>query len=201
MVPFRTATSDDHDAVSTTVTAAFATDPLWGPLLYGSDGDDSVARRWWDLYVDGALRYPSLGFAGDGDAITVWIPPGGTELDADGEAAVHRLVQESLPERADDLADVERLFEEAHPTDPHWYLSLFATRPESRGQGIGMALLRHDLERIDALGMPAYLESSNPANDARYAREGFEKVGEFTVPGTGAVVSTMWRAARVRPSA
>lgn len=42
----------------------------------------------------------------------------------------------------------------------------------------------------------AYLESSNPANDGRYARLGFEPVGQFSYPGDGPVVTTMWREAR-----
>jgi len=85
-------------------------------------------------------------------------------------------------------------FEAAHPHDePHYYLSLFATRPESRGRGIGMALLREDLAAYDAEGVPTYLESSNPANDARYAAVGYRAVGRFEHSSTGAPVTTMWR--------
>ena len=56
-----------------------------------------------------------------------------------------------------------------------------------------MALLAENLERIDALGMPAYLESSNPANNRRYERHGFEAVGSFNPPGSPIPVTTMWR--------
>jgi hypothetical protein len=44
--------------------------------------------------------------------------------------------------------------------------------------------------------MPAYLESTNPANDERYKGVGFEPIGEFSYPGGGPVVTTMWRPAR-----
>jgi hypothetical protein len=44
-----------------------------------------------------------------------------------------------------------------------------------------MGLLAHDLELIDAEGFPAYLESSNPANNRRYAMLGFEPIGEFLI--------------------
>jgi hypothetical protein len=53
-----------------------------------------------------------------------------------------------------------------------------------------------DLALIDADGFPAYLESSNPANNHRYAGVGFEEVGEFSYPGGDPVVTTMWRPAR-----
>jgi predicted N-acetyltransferase YhbS len=68
--------------------------------------------------------------------------------------------------------------------------------PEKRGKGIGMALLEHDLALIDADGFPAYLESSNPGNNHRYAAVGFEAVADFSLPGGGPVVTTMWRPAR-----
>ena len=82
------------------------------------------------------------------------------------------------------------------PTEPpHFYLSLLGTHDDSRGRGIGMGLLAENLRRIDSLGMPAYLESTNPVNDARYEKQGFERTGSFTVP-TGVVVATMWREPR-----
>jgi hypothetical protein len=59
-----------------------------------------------------------------------------------------------------------------------------------------MRLLAHDLELIDAEHVPAYLESSNPANNHRYASVGFEPLGEFGYPCGGPVVTTMWRRTR-----
>ncbi len=68
---------------------------------------------------------------------------------------------------------------EVRPTEPHWYLAtLGATTP---GRGIGSALLRHGLDRVDG---PAYLESSNPRNVPLYQRFGFEVVREITVAGS-----------------
>ena len=65
-----------------------------------------------------------------------------------------------------------------------------------RGHGLGIALLADNLARIDAEHMPAYLESSNPANNARYSRLGFEQRGAFSVIDGGPIVTTMWRSAR-----
>jgi RimJ/RimL family protein N-acetyltransferase len=49
---------------------------------------------------------------------------------------------------------------------------------------------------VDARHFPAYLESSNPRNLARYERLGFRPIGEFTLVGNGPTVTTMWRVAR-----
>jgi hypothetical protein len=59
-----------------------------------------------------------------------------------------------------------------------------------------MALLRENLELIDAEHAPAYLESTNPANLDRYRGVGFEEVGGFSAPNGGPAVTTMWRAPR-----
>ena len=61
-----------------------------------------------------------------------------------------------------------------------------------------MELLAANLARIDDEGLPAYLESSNPANDERYERVGFERVGEFSTPDGSHTVVTMWREPRQR---
>jgi ribosomal protein S18 acetylase RimI-like enzyme len=88
-------------------------------------------------------------------------------------------------------------FEQAHPRDqPHYYLSLLATHPACAGRGLGMSLLAESLARIDLEHSPAYLESSNPANNHRYERYGFERTREFFPPGSATPVTTMWREAR-----
>ncbi|MDE2290533.1 MAG: GNAT family N-acetyltransferase, partial [Elusimicrobia bacterium] len=63
-----------------------------------------------------------------------------------------------------------------HPREPHWYLQLLAVEPGSQRSGIGTALLAPALERIDAEGAPAYLETQDEANLAYYARVGFALV-------------------------
>jgi ketosteroid isomerase-like protein len=88
-------------------------------------------------------------------------------------------------------------FEASHPRDrPHYYLSLLGTHPDRRGAGLGMGLLAENLERIDEQGMPAFLESSNPVNDSRYERLGFQRIGEFSTPDGSNLVATMWREPR-----
>jgi GNAT superfamily N-acetyltransferase len=199
MEPYRTATPDDAAAIAEIVTLAFSTDPLWGPLLSRPDGGLAHQRAYWDIVVAGALRYPATGAALDDGrigAVAIWIPWGATELTEEQEQQVDDLIRAELPERVDELHELFRRFEESRPHEPHHYLSLFAAHPEHRGRGLGMGLLRHDLERLDELGIAAYLESSNPANDARYAGVGFELVGRFESPMTGAPVTTMWRSPR-----
>ena len=85
-------------------------------------------------------------------------------------------------------------FDSNHPRQTaHYYLSLLGTHPDHRGQGKGMALLAANLAQLDELDVPAYLESSNRANDHRYERLGFVHVGEFAAPGGRPTLACMWR--------
>ena len=66
-----------------------------------------------------------------------------------------------------------REIERRHPVVPHYYLSVLGTDPDQQGGGIGSALLAPVLDRCDADGVAAYLESSKESNVAFYARHGF----------------------------
>jgi len=155
-----------------------------------------LARARADGYA-AFLRYPHTWLTGGGEAAAVWIPPGGTEMTPEQEQRLAGLAAGHLGPAADACLELVRRFEAAHPwAEPHYYLTLLGTHPDHRGQGIGMRLLAHNLDLVDAAHLPAYLESTNPANNRRYASVGFEPHGEFCYPGGGPVVTTMWRPAR-----
>jgi GNAT superfamily N-acetyltransferase len=193
----RRASPADADLVVEIITLAFAHDPLWSWAMRREDRRTDHQAAFWQLFVEGALRYPWTWLTDGGEATSIWIPPDGTELSDEQEGRLAELGTQHLGSGADDYLELLARFDAAHPRDePHYYLTLLATHPEHRGRGIGMWLLAHDLELIDREHRPAYLESSNPANNRRYESVGFARVGEFSYPGNGPHVTTMWRPAR-----
>ena len=194
----RPATLDDVDPVVETLTLAFLHDPVWSVALARPDGSTDHHAAYWRLYVEGALRYSTVFLTEDASAISVWIPPAGTELSDAGEEAVEQLVKATLePGAVRAMFELWERFAANHPHDePHAYLSLLATHPDHQGRGLGQRLLAEDLERWDAAGVPAYLESTNPGNDHRYERAGFRRVGGFRAVLDDAAISTMWRSPR-----
>jgi GNAT superfamily N-acetyltransferase len=146
--------------------------------------------------VENALRLPCVWVLGDFAAVSILIPPGESELTEEGEARAEELAGELAGDRAPQVLELLSRFEASHPHDPpHYYLTLLGTDRQRRGNGYGMELLRRNLAAVDAEGVPAYLESSNPANDARYERLGFTPHGSFGRPDGGMTVTTMWREA------
>jgi ribosomal protein S18 acetylase RimI-like enzyme len=193
----RAATAADLGSITSTISLAFHDDPTWSWAFPDPTRRQEQYAAFWELMIRGALRYPWVLCTSGCEAVAVWIPPGATELDGEGDARLEPLLRELVGEHADDVLELLDRFDAAMPRgEPYYYLTLLATHPNHRGHGIGMQLLAESLRRIDAEHAACYLESSNPANDHRYARYGFGRIGAFHPPGSEITVSTMWRDAR-----
>jgi GNAT superfamily N-acetyltransferase len=193
---------DALDAICRTITLAFATDPIWSVALATPDGGTDHHQPYWRIFVEGAMRFGTVHRTEHGEAVSVWLPPGAAqptpELTPELEGDLERLLVQTLdPAGVAAIHGLYARFEASRASIPpgHAYLSLLATHPEHRGQGLGQALLAADLTGWDAVGVPAYLESTNPANDHRYARAGFARIGGFEAVLDGAPVTAMWRPA------
>jgi len=194
-VPARVAGPADLDAIVATLTTAFLDDPLWGPAFPETDRRAGQAAALWRFSVTSSLRYPWTLVTAGAESVAVWIPPGEPELLPGEEAELEALLLERTgPGTTAEIMEIFGQLEAARPSEPHFYLTLLGTHDDHRGQGLGMGLLTENLARIDALGAPAYLESSNPANIRRYERVGFAAHERITI-ATGHVVTTMWRPA------
>lgn len=180
-----------------TLMLAFSTDPVWAPALARSDGNTDHIRPMWRAYVDASLGYGTAWVVDDSAAVALWTPPGEPEMPEETEAEVLNGLEHGLePASFDAILELFDRFEAAHPHEPHAYLGILGTHPDYRGHGIAQQLLAENLRRLDEEATPAYLESTNPVNDHRYERAGFEKVGEFASVLNDAPISTMWHSPR-----
>ncbi|WP_224276566.1 GNAT family N-acetyltransferase [Streptomyces sp. LS1784] len=194
-LPPRVATAADIDAVVRTLTTSFFHDPLWGPAFPDLQRRAVQAAAMWRIYATSALRHQWLLVSENAEAAAVWIPPGREELTAEEAVDLATLLREAAgPDVAEAVLAMGDQFAAARPRQPHFYLTLLGVHDHHRGKGLGMALLAESLARIDALGAPAYLESSNPANLQRYESVGFTALDQIVI-ATGHVVTTMWRPA------
>jgi GNAT superfamily N-acetyltransferase len=192
----RRATAADAGRITTIIAFAFASDPVMGPAMARPDGGTRHHAALWRPFVDGALRFPASWLTAGGEAAAIWIPPDAASMTAEQEERLAELAAEHLGQAADGYLELLDAIHAAHPrAEPHYFLTLLGTHPDHLGRGLGMRLLASSLEPIDAEHRPAYLESSNPANNRKYATVGFEPLGEFACPD-GQVITRMWRPAR-----
>jgi len=194
----RVAVPEDTIKVAGTLAEAFYRDPVWSWAFDDPNHRKAQHEAWFRLLIRSALPRQWVWTTPDYEAVSVWVPPGFPELNEADAARLGPLLEELLGTRAELVFQVFDRFEAAHPRTPdHYYLSLLGTHTDHRGSGIGMSLLAENLSRLDAVGMPAYLESTNPANLRRYESVGFVVCGAFDLPEGGPTVTTMWRSPSV----
>jgi len=189
------ATDSDYDAVMETIAAAFHDDPLWSWIFPDDVERTEQQTTMFGFYVQCALpRGAVLMSDARASATIVYTPPGEPELTEEVESNVEPFLTASLGSHAQSVLKTLERFHDALPDGPpFYYVSLLGTRPDSRGKGIGMALLEEVCAEADAEGKPVYLESTNPENNVRYERHGFVRRTDFWTPNEERVVTTMWR--------
>jgi ribosomal protein S18 acetylase RimI-like enzyme len=169
--------ADQTQAVLDVILLAFARDPMaryWWP-------NPSEYLKSWQPFV---LALGERGFdagtvtaTADFAAAAMWLPP---NLGPDPE----RMASMELPgdERKAALGDQLRAeINRCHPEGAYWYLWVIGVDPRRQGRGLGSALLKHTLAKVDEQGETAYLESSDPKNVPLYERHGFEVVDVIQV--------------------
>ncbi|MGI5519355.1 GNAT family N-acetyltransferase [Micromonospora sp. CA-259024] len=172
------ATPADRDAVVGSLVAAFVKDPVLRYLFPDEETYPRYAAAFFGQLFDKRVHRSSIWTIGGGASVAIWEPPAGSLTGSpEGGFAAH------YP--ADVLARVQGYDEAVHaalPTFPFWYLGVLGTHPDSAGRGWGRAVMRAGLDRAAADGLPAILETSNPANVELYRRAGWEVVDSLSEP-------------------
>lgn len=186
------ASQDESERVVSAIVLAFSADPVtrwvWpDPHQYVTSAPEFV-RAFGGAAFDTETAFHMADFSG----AALWLPPGSSPDEAKMESLIGTTVG---ADKQPQLVEILEGMAHYHPTETHWYLPLLGVDPTRQGQGLGSALLKHTLDRIDADHLPAYLESSNPRNVSLYIRYGFELLGSISVPGAPPVLP-MLRSAR-----
>lgn len=190
----------DLDAVADDLNEAFRTDPQFCWFLRDDAGREAARLRFMRMLVkEVALPTGEVSRPPGGGAVSIWIPS--------QALAPNSLMQElrMFPTilgatglgRIDRIAAMRKAMDALHPMDrPHAYLWFLGVRPEAQGLGVGSRMLQAGLAKVDAQGLPAYLESSSEANVPLYRRFGFEVMQEFRARADAPPAWAMWREAR-----
>ena len=191
MPDVRQANASDRSSVLSTVTLAFAADPVNRWYMPNADRFLTYFPRVVEAFLDHSIEAGTCFVTPDSEGAAIWLPPG---VSGD-EAAMEAVVAEAAPpELLEPLGELFAAFENYHPHDEDcWYLPIIGVDPAHQGKGIGAALMKHATTLLDEQGALSYLESSTPRNVPLYQRHGFEIMDQLMFGYGQGVVTPMLR--------
>lgn len=172
--------------VTALLARAFQDDPM---MVFAFPNARRRARslpRLIGLNVRYAVRYGEVYATPGVEGAAVWLPPGRRQISIGGMLRVGALLAPltvswvALRRMSAVGAREARLYQRYAPM-PCWYLSQIGVEPALQGRGFGGRLLVPLLARMDARGLPVYLETTTASNVALYQRYGFEVVAEIAL--------------------
>ena len=192
----RTASQDDLSTLVDTLSDSFSSDPVMNWVIPSIDLYPDFFRLIIDnVYLSRGITHLEV----DGRGAALWLPPG-ERFEIPPRLSlltmIARLVLRKGPGVLRRIQKQGALFDQYHPTEPHYYLQFIGCRHGAQGQGVGSALLKHGTRLCDDAHLPAYLESSSELNVPLYQRHGFEVIHEQPLVGDGPRVWFMLRPAR-----
>ena len=200
MTTIRPATSSDRAKLADALASAFSQDPLftWMAGARPNKPLEPKLRVLFDTFLKLDLeREQHLVFADESDrGVAIWKAPNKWKMPTGDMLRALPSMLRAFGTKAPRMIGAISAIEKVHPKEEHYYLEALGTRQDMQSKGVGSAVIRHMLDRCDAEGMPAYLESSNVRNVPFYARHGFETTGEIPVGKGAPTVTAMWREPR-----
>ncbi|MGW5264736.1 GNAT family N-acetyltransferase [Microbispora sp. NPDC004025] len=184
----------DADAAGGLIADTFHIDEITRWLIPRAEDRLPMQRRFFTMWAGHALEHGDVyGIHESGDlaGVAVWFTAPFPEIPGE---------QEAIASFAGDNAERYRVFgqlmDKLHPHEPHHYLAFIALERGRTGRGLGSLLLEEHHRRLDAEGIPAYLEASSEASRRLYLRHGYTDMPEpLRIPG-GPVMYPMWREPR-----
>lgn len=176
------------------LTRAFVGDPVAQWFICQDERRRERSDRLFRWFLNDSIPH-GLTYTNDAhQGVALWIPPHRWQMPLRRQVAL-------LPEILRIVGAKNALsritgvdcYQRSHPKAAHYFLLCLGVLPELQGQGIGSALLRPMLERLDRERMPAYLEASKEANVPFYEKHGFRVTEEVYGGSTGPKQWMMWR--------
>lgn len=190
MTDVRRAEPAELDDVVRVFADAFLGDPMitW-PLTDPSP--EAIASMFRVLIEEAYGPRGVVWTAGDHrvDGAAVWLAPDHTARFDEIEAATRPRINALADDDGARYARFWDWIDDHIPDEPCWFLDILAVREQERGRGLASALVGHGLEQARGAGVPAILETGNPAAVPMYEHFGFRVIEQSDAPDSG---PTIW---------
>jgi len=193
-VSVRPARRADFGALALVLARAFYDDPVTSWFYPSTRSRLALVRRFFAIRLRQLAPQQLIYTTPERTGAALWARPGQWREDARQSLMLLPMLPALMP-RIGCTTRAVREIERHHPVSPHYYLSVLGTDPQRQGEGVGSALLAPVLERCDAEGVSAFLETSRESSCGFYERHGFVLRERIELPG-GPPLWLMWREAR-----
>jgi len=181
----------EQPAVVGALARAFYDDPLFNYFLPNPVAQTKGLLSFMAAGLADATPFGEIWIARTGGKVAcaaVWLPPGAYPRGLRRDLLTNLRGTPTFVRSGRRISGAIRLLaavDKAHHElkEPHFYLGILGTDPLRQRTGAGHAALRPVLERCDAEGLPAYLETQKEENLAYYARHAFDVVQKLEVSG------------------
>lgn len=160
---------------------AFFDDPLSQYIIPDESKRRHGITRMMARCLHYGMLYGHVETTEEMEGLAVWIKPKYMDFNfirtvRSGLIFVSWLLGRSAMQRFSKANKVADRLHAKYAAESHWYLFVLAAKSGCQRRGVGTALMQHGLARIDAEGLPCYLETNTEKNVGYYLGQGFEMV-------------------------
>ena len=167
----------ETDAIAALFSAGYFNDAFFRWVVPPDEDRLTIVTEYYKVYLRAAGCVAHVAEDADGTVLgaTVWLPH---DTDPAVYDEIDRVTGKHAP-KFRQVADWSHLSEP--PMSPFYQLVGVVTTSQARGKGVAIALLKHQLDRLDSAGIPTYLEASTPFRGlwGVYSKFGYRPIGEI----------------------
>jgi len=183
---------DEIEKVASFIATGYADDIFFKWCVNHDENQHEIVTEYYKVYLNakGCMAHVVEDLAGVIVGATVWLPH---EVDASIYDDINKVVEA----HADNFQEVADKSHANEPTEtPFYQLVAVVTDKKLRGQGIGAALLKYQIDHLDELGIPTYLEASTPYyGGGVYGKFGYKYFGVLMKFDEGIILYPVYRPA------
>ena len=191
-ITIRSVESSEIDKIASFIATGYEDDIFFKWCVDNDKNQHEIVTGYYKVYLNakGCVAHVAENSSGEVVGATVWLPH-------NVDASIYDDINDVVGIYADNFQTVADKSHDNEPTEgPFYQLVAVVVDKELRGQGIGGALLKHQIEHLDKIGIPTYLEASTPYyGGGVYGKFGYEQFGELMVFAEGIVLYPLYRPA------
>jgi len=183
---------DEINQIANFISTGYYNDIFFKWVVKSDEDRHKIVTDYYKVYLNakGCISHVAENSSKKIVGATVWLPH-------DTDPSVYDEIDKVASIYANNFRAVADKSHENEPNDtPFYQLVAVVVSKELQGLGIGATLLKYQIDRLDKLGIPTYLEASTPYfGKGVYGKFGYKPFGELMVFDENIMLYPLYRPA------